>query len=138
MGWLRHCLWCRIHWNVHNPGDAYFRTIWKWLKSNFELIGGRLLCVLESGFRFVYFLYSQYNDVRTLVKATVKLHFHGYPPTPGGWINASESCHDSWCDIVVDDSISVTVSLKYLEYQGQRKDYFFNICLQFSTVSGAA
>ena len=61
-------------------------------------------------------LYSKYNDVRVLVKATVKLYFHGYPRMPAGWINASESCHDSWCDIVVDDSISVTVALKYLQY----------------------
>ena len=74
-----------------------------------------MLGVLESGFRFVDFLYSQYNYVRTLVKATVRLHFHGYSPIAADMINANESCHDSWCDIVIDDSISVIVALKYLE-----------------------
>ena len=55
------------------------------------------------------------------MKAAVKLHSHRNPLMPAGWINASESCHDGWCNIVVDNGITVTVTLEYLKRQSKKK-----------------
>ena len=56
------------------------------------------------------------------MKAAVKLHSHRNPLMPAGWINANKSCHDGWCNIVMDNGITVTVTLEYLKRQSQKND----------------
>ena len=85
-----------------------------------------LASVKASNYSFVGYIIDQTsnlkrcNNDRALMKAAVKLHSHRNPLMPAGWINANESCHDGWCNIVMDNGITVTVTLEYLKRQSKK------------------
>ena len=53
--------------------------------------------------------------MQTSIGTTIKFHPHGDVVIPASWMNANECCRDRRCDIVMDNRISVAVSLEYLK-----------------------
>ena len=60
-------------------------------------------------------IFKKITSLRTSIGTTIKFHSHGDVLIPASWMNASKSCCDRRDNIVVDNRISVTISLEYLE-----------------------